>query len=137
GIHYVRTPAVPLSPEREMPAWTPPHATHPICVGAGVLAACLGASAARGQGPVPRHAPAPAAPVAAAAGAHELTAADLEPFLDGLVPLQLGHGNIAGAVVAVVKDGKVVLAKGYGYSDMDRKTPVSADSTLFRPGSIS
>ena len=49
---------------------------------------------------------------------HELTAADLEPFLDGLMPAQLERENIAGAVISVVKDGKLIFAKGYGYSDM-------------------
>ena len=37
----------------------------------------------------------------------------------------------------VVKDGKVLFSRGYGYSDVEKKTPVSPDSTLFRPGSIS
>jgi len=71
------------------------------------------------------------------AGAHELTAQDLETFLDGIVPLQLEAGDIAGATVAVVKDGKLLLAKGYGYSDYEQKKPVSAEETLFRPGSVS
>jgi CubicO group peptidase (beta-lactamase class C family) len=70
-------------------------------------------------------------------GAHELTATDLEAFLDGLMPAQLERENIAGAVVAVVKGGKVVFVKGYGYSDMEKRTPVTGDATLFRPGSIS
>src|SRR5689334_2985915 len=68
---------------------------------------------------------------------HEMTAADVEAFLDGFVPMQLERENIAGAVVLVVKDGKVLFARGYGYSDVEKKTPVSADATLFRPGSIS
>ena len=67
----------------------------------------------------------------------ELTATDLEAFLDGLMPTQLERENVAGAVVAVVKDGKVLLVKGFGYSDMDKRTPVTSDATLFRPGSIS
>jgi len=85
----------------------------------------------------------PAAPATAGttwtapAGSHELTATDLEAFLDGLMPAQLERENIAGAVVAVVKDGKVLFAKGYGYSDMEKRTPVTSDATLFRPGSIS
>lgn len=70
-------------------------------------------------------------------GAHELTAADLEAFLDGVMPLQLRREDIAGAVISVVKDGKLLFAKGYGFSDIAKRTPVSADSTLFRPGSIS
>jgi CubicO group peptidase (beta-lactamase class C family) len=68
---------------------------------------------------------------------HELTAADVGAFLDGFMPMQLERENIAGAVVLVVKDGRVLFAKGYGYSDVDKTTPVSVDATLFRPGSIS
>ncbi|HJX85774.1 MAG TPA: serine hydrolase domain-containing protein, partial [Candidatus Angelobacter sp.] len=68
---------------------------------------------------------------------HELTPADLAAFLDGFMPIQLEREDIAGAVVLVVKDGKVIFAKGYGYKDAAKKTPVTVDSTLFRPGSIS
>lgn len=68
---------------------------------------------------------------------HEMTAADVHAFLDGFVPMQLERENIAGAVVLVVKDGAILFAKGYGYSDVEKKTPVTVDATLFRPGSIS
>jgi CubicO group peptidase (beta-lactamase class C family) len=68
---------------------------------------------------------------------HEMTQADVGAFLDGFLPMQLERENIAGAVVLVVKDGKVLFAKGYGYADVDKKKPVSVDNTLFRPGSIS
>jgi len=68
---------------------------------------------------------------------HEMTAADVEAFLDGLVPLQLKHSDIAGATISVVKDGKLLFAKGYGYADVQKKQPVSPQDTLFRPGSIS
>lgn len=68
---------------------------------------------------------------------HEMTAADVEAFLDGLVPLQLKHADIAGATISVVKDGKLLFAKGYGYADVQKKQPVSPQETLFRPGSIS
>jgi CubicO group peptidase (beta-lactamase class C family) len=76
-----------------------------------------------------------AAPTANAAPS--LNADDLGAFLDGIVPQELARENIAGAVVSVVKDGKVLFAKGYGYSDVKKKTPVSPTDTLFRPGSIS
>jgi len=69
--------------------------------------------------------------------AHELTSADVEAFLDGLIPTELKAEDIAGAAVAVVKDGQPLLVKGYGYSDEDKKTPARGDATLFRPGSIS
>ncbi len=51
--------------------------------------------------------------------------------------MQLQRENIAGAVVCVVKDGKILFAHGYGYSNVEKKTPVTVDATLFRPGSIS
>jgi len=68
-------------------------------------------------------------------GRHEITADDIEAFLDGVIPLQLARENIAGAVIAVVKDGKVLFSKGYGYADVEKKVPVSPD-TLFRVASI-
>ncbi|MFT3762070.1 MAG: serine hydrolase [Pseudoxanthomonas sp.] len=82
-------------------------------------------------------APAEPAPSAAANGGHELTRADLEAWLDGYMPYALQSGDIAGAVVVVVKDGQVLLQKGYGYSDLATRAPVDPENTLFRPGSVS
>jgi CubicO group peptidase (beta-lactamase class C family) len=78
-----------------------------------------------------------ATPQATPGNRHEMTAEDVETFLDGIVPLQLGLSDIAGATVSVVKDGKLLFAKGYGYADVQKKQPVSPQDTLFRPGSIS
>lgn len=66
----------------------------------------------------------------------DLTAKDFEPFLDELVPNQLESNHIPGAAVAVVKDGRLLLAKGYGYADLEQQTLVIADKTLFRTGSV-
>jgi len=82
-------------------------------------------------------APAPEPSPTSPNGVHEMSAADVESFLDGLVPLQLKQSDIAGATISVVKDGKVLFAKGYGYADVQKKQPVSPQDTLFRPGSIS
>ncbi|MDH7973121.1 serine hydrolase domain-containing protein [Sphingomonas sp. AR_OL41] len=71
------------------------------------------------------------------AGAPELTKADVDSWLDGLVPYGLDTGDIAGAVVVVVKDGKVLTQRGYGYADMKTRAPIDPANTLFRPGSIS
>jgi CubicO group peptidase (beta-lactamase class C family) len=73
----------------------------------------------------------------AAAQAHTLSSADLEDWLDGYFPYALHAADIAGAVVVVVKDGQVLLEKGYGYADFDKRTPVDPKSTLFRWGSTS
>jgi CubicO group peptidase (beta-lactamase class C family) len=70
-------------------------------------------------------------------GVHELTPADVEAFLDGVVPAQLKQNDVAGATISIVKDGKLIFARGYGFADVEKKKPVSPQETLFRPGSIS
>ncbi len=72
-----------------------------------------------------------------AAAPPELTAADLSTWLDGLMPYALKSGDIPGAVVVVVKDGNVLVEKGYGLADVAARKPVDPKTTLFRPGSIS
>src|SRR5690606_16059614 len=66
-----------------------------------------------------------------------LTRNDVEAWLDGYMPYALASGDIAGAVVVVVKDGRVLLQKGYGLADVEAGTPVDPENTLFRPGSVS
>jgi CubicO group peptidase (beta-lactamase class C family) len=107
-----------------------------------VLFALFMASLAVAQVPTPpvftkKEPPQAASSPQAPANKHDMTAEDVETFLDGIVPLQLGLSDIAGATVSVVKDGKLLFAKGYGYADVQKKQPVSPQDTLFRPGSIS
>jgi CubicO group peptidase (beta-lactamase class C family) len=78
-----------------------------------------------------------AAEVPAAREFHELGRADADAWLDGFIPNALTLGDVAGAVVVIVKDGQVLTQRGYGYADVDKKTRVDPDTTLFRPGSIS
>jgi CubicO group peptidase (beta-lactamase class C family) len=77
-------------------------------------------------------------PALALAGtAPQLTAADLDAFMGGMVPYAISQANIAGASVAVVANGQLLFAKGYGFADMQSRRPVIADQTLFRAGSVS
>ena len=103
-----------------------------------VISICIGMWA---QTPAAAKAPAKAAAAVAApaqrANVPEMTGADVSAFLDGIMPLQLAREDIAGAVIVVVKDGKILFAKGYGYANVEKRIPVSPDATLFRPGSIS
>ena len=69
--------------------------------------------------------------------AHELTAQDAQAWLDGLMPTALRTARAPGAVVVIVKDGQVLLEKGYGLADEKRRIPVDPRRTLFRPGSTS
>ncbi len=114
------------------------------------MGAAVAAPAARVSAPAPATsagvaapAPAPASTAAAvpgnpgAATAPAMTAQDVQTFFDSLVPYAIHRADIAGGVIVVVKDGKVLFAKGYGYADVAKRTPVIADRTLFRPGSIS
>jgi CubicO group peptidase (beta-lactamase class C family) len=69
--------------------------------------------------------------------AHPLTPEDLGSFFDGILPLQLERSDIAGATVLVMKDGNVLLQKGYGYADVKAKRAVDPAATIFRLASIS
>jgi len=70
-------------------------------------------------------------------GAVALTKADVDVWLDGFLPYALRTGDIPGAVVTVVKDGQILTARGFGYADVEKRTPVDPARTLFRPGSVS
>jgi CubicO group peptidase (beta-lactamase class C family) len=111
-----------------------------------ILAALIAITslAAFAQGPAPAAPTAPvqeaqktaATPNEAPAG-KPLTADDVNAWLDGYMPYALATGDIAGAVVAVVKDGQIVTERGFGYADVATKKPVDPKLTLFRPGSTS
>jgi CubicO group peptidase (beta-lactamase class C family) len=60
-------------------------------------------------------------------------AAALEGF-DEFVASAMKSWSVPGLSVAIVKDGTVVLAKGYGYRNLHSKLPVTAD-TIFAIGS--
>ena len=53
------------------------------------------------------------------------------------MPYALARGEVAGAVVVVVRGGGTVLQKGYGFADVASRKPVDPATTLFRPGSVS
>ena len=106
--------------------------------GAALIFFFLCSAPVRAQKPVvPATPPNMETPAVSPSAVHPLTATDVETFLDGFVPLQLEQDDIAGATISIVKDGKLLFAKGYGYADVEKKHPVVADATLFRPGSIS
>src|SRR3546814_16545226 len=50
---------------------------------------------------------------------------------------QIATREVAGAVVTVVHQGRVLFARGYGFADVDKGVAVDAQTTLFRPGSVS
>ena len=64
-------------------------------------------------------------------------AQSLEKVTDEYLKKTLPDDHVAGAAVSVVKDGKVLFEKGYGYADLERKVPVDAESTSFQIASVS
>jgi CubicO group peptidase (beta-lactamase class C family) len=62
--------------------------------------------------------------------------AEIEAFLDGLLGVQLADGQVAGATVAIVRDGRVLFSGGYGWADVDGRATVDPATTLFRIGSV-
>ncbi|MDO4259712.1 MAG: serine hydrolase domain-containing protein [Actinomycetaceae bacterium] len=79
---------------------------------------------------------------ASGAATVELTADNVNSWLDEYMPKELESRKIAGATVAVVKDSKVLTIRGYGYADAGnagegKAVPVDPDKHLFRLGSIS
>ena len=104
--------------------------------------AALAALPLAAQGPLPAPTAKKVETAAATAPAAQtkpvtLDAADLEAWMDGYLPYALERARIPGAVVVVVKDGQVVLQKGYGFADVAKRAPVLPETTMFRPGSVS
>src|SRR5437868_10658149 len=61
--------------------------------------------------PTPQPAQEPPASTDSATAA--LTKTDVDAWLDGFMPYALDQGDVAGAVVVVVKDGQILTQKGF------------------------
>jgi CubicO group peptidase (beta-lactamase class C family) len=68
--------------------------------------------------------------------ASNITPAELENFFDSIVMEKLNENNIPGAVISVVKDSKIVFAKGYGYANVEKQQFADPNTSLFRIASI-
>lgn len=55
--------------------------------------------------------------------------------LDAFVNAQIRAGGIPGMAIGVAREGKVILARGYGLADIAQRRPVTAD-TMFHIASI-
>ncbi len=60
----------------------------------------------------------------------------IKDSLDTYINREMKRWDLPGLAIAVVKDGKVIHIKGYGYSDIVKKTPVT-ESTEFQIASNS
>jgi CubicO group peptidase (beta-lactamase class C family) len=55
---------------------------------------------------------------------------------DQMIPDLMRKHDIPGGAVAVLRAGRLIYARGFGYADVERKTPVQPDA-LFRLASVS
>lgn len=56
--------------------------------------------------------------------------------IDDLAAKTMAEWKVPGLALGIVKDGKLIYSKGYGFRDVEQKVPVDTD-TLFAIGSIS
>ncbi|KIV53291.1 pilus assembly protein [Aneurinibacillus migulanus] len=64
-------------------------------------------------------------------------AKEVEEFADTFFSQPHIKDQLAGAVFVIVKDGKILLKKGYGYADLEKKILADPDRTVFPVASIS
>ena len=58
-------------------------------------------------------------------------------FVDGFMQHAVVSGKTVGATLALIRDGRLIAAKGYGLADIAQSRQVRAATTQFRIGSIS
>jgi CubicO group peptidase (beta-lactamase class C family) len=61
---------------------------------------------------------------------------ELENFLDAYFAEQMAALHVPGATFALVKDGDIFLAKGYGYANIEKQIPYASNKTIFWAASI-
>jgi CubicO group peptidase (beta-lactamase class C family) len=62
---------------------------------------------------------------------------ELESFADAFFSAQMEKLHIPGVSLIVVQNGEILLAKGYGYGNLEAESTVSAETTVMRIGSVS
>jgi CubicO group peptidase (beta-lactamase class C family) len=61
---------------------------------------------------------------------------ELEEFVDEEITSELAASGVPGAVIIIVKNGTLLLAKGYGTMDKENNRSVIVNQTLFRIASV-
>ena len=79
----------------------------------------------------------PAVPVSQKAVQSAVDPGSLARMLDSVVVPGLAKYHIPGMVIAIVHDSDIVLVKGYGYANVEQKTPFDPDNTVIRIASVS
>jgi len=70
-----------------------------------------------------------------AAGPRQLDSAAVVAFVDSILPAQLERFSVPGAVVTVVQGTDVVALRGFGYANLETKSPIDPERSMFHIGS--
>ena len=62
---------------------------------------------------------------------------EMERFFDHYFAKQMESKHIPGVGFIIIKDGKPILSKGYGYADLNKEIMVHPDEIVFRTASVS
>ncbi len=71
-----------------------------------------------------------------AASVATLDTTTVESFIDAVMGEALARSYAPGAIVTVVEGDRIVLAKGYGVANVETRSPIDPQHTLFRIASI-
>ncbi|MEP1384837.1 MAG: serine hydrolase domain-containing protein [Paraglaciecola sp.] len=63
-------------------------------------------------------------------------AAMVDKSISPMITKFMAKDDIPGVAVVVVKDGKILFKRGYGFADVAAQTPVNPDTSLFHIGSV-
>lgn len=74
---------------------------------------------------------APPRPASVAPGDYAAT----QDYITKLIQYEMKKNKVAGLSIALVDDQRIVWSEGFGYADMEKRTPATAE-TLYRMGSI-
>jgi CubicO group peptidase (beta-lactamase class C family) len=75
--------------------------------------------------------------ISVAIGARTIQAAASSTELDGFIEAEMQAQKIPGLAACIVKSGKIVWSKGYGWSNVKRRVAMDPESTIQNIGSIS
>ena len=70
-------------------------------------------------------------------GAGTVNPGDAAAFVDAFFAERLASSRTPGAICILVKGGQVLLARGYGYADLEARRPMDPDRTVLRVASLS
>ncbi len=66
----------------------------------------------------------------------DIDRAAFEAFVDHFIMTHMERDHVPGVVFYMVKDGREFMAKGYGYANLERKTPMDPRRTVLAAGSL-